>query len=166
MKPIIKKAILADAAALSEILTQAMYYKLSLDDAAWGMQPYKTDEMHDRIQKGNTYSAWLGDELIGTLMLLWEDELIWGKQPPVAAYVHQLAIKDGYHGQNMGEQLLKWANQKTAQQQRRLLRIDLPEGNQGLKQYYEKLGFRWVMNREVRAPHKTYIAALYERSTE
>lgn len=159
----IRKATMNNAAALAEILTQAMRYKQSLGDNAWGDEPYTIDELKPRITKGNTYTAWLSDELVGTLIFLLEDEMMWGKQPPVAAYVHQLAIKDGYHGQGIGGQLLNWAALKAAKQGRDLLRIDFPPHNDGLKQYYEKLGFKFVMNREINAPHATYTAALYER---
>lgn len=133
-----------------------------MGDKAWGTEPYTPQELHDRIAKANTYAAWLEDEIVGTLLFLWEDEMMWGKQPPVAAYVHQLAIKDGYHGQGIGEQLLDWADRKAAKAGRKLLRIDFPPQNTGLKKYYEKLGFKFVMNREIHAPHATYIAALYE----
>lgn len=159
----VRKATLDEVEALAEILTQAMNYKLSLGDKAWGTEPYTVQELQDRISKGHTYTAWLDKEVVGTLIFLWEDEMMWGEQPPVAAYVHQLAIKDGYHGQGIGEQLLEWAGQKALEKGRKLLRIDFPPHNEGLKRYYEKLGFKFVVNREIHAPHATYTAALYER---
>lgn len=159
----IRKAELADAAPLAEILTQAMKYKIAHADSAWGSEPYTADELHSRIAKGNTYTAWLGDTVVGTLLLLWEDEMMWGKQPPIAAYVHQLAVKDGHRGQDLGKQLLDWASQQAADQGRELLRIDFPPENDGLRAYYEKLGFKYVEDREIHAPRAIYNAALYER---
>jgi ribosomal protein S18 acetylase RimI-like enzyme len=162
----IRKAQLEDAEALAEILTLAVQYKLDHGDKAWGTTPYTPKELRERIAKGNTYAAWLDGALVATFMLLWEDEMMWGEQPPVAAYVHQLAVNDGYHGQGIGEQLMSWAGQQTAKRGRRLLRIDFPPHNAGLKDYYEKLGFKFVKNREIHAPHATYTAALYERPTK
>jgi ribosomal protein S18 acetylase RimI-like enzyme len=159
----IRKSELDDAKALAEILTQAMKYKLSLGDKAGGTEPYTEQEVQDRISKGDTYTVWFDDKVAGTLMLVWEDKMMWGEQPPVAAYVHQLAIKDGYRGHRIGEQLLDWASKQTAEKGRKLLRIDFPPQNTGLKRYYEKLGFKFVMDREIQAPHATYTAALYER---
>lgn len=86
-----------------------------------------------------------------------------GEQPPVAAYVHQMAVKDGYRGLNLGKQLLDWAGEQAANQGRQLFRIDFPPENDGLRGYYEGLGFRFVGNWEINAPHATYTAALYER---
>lgn len=79
--------------------------------------------------------------------------------------MHQLAVKEGYRGQDLGKQLLDWAGQQAANNGRGLLRIDFSPENDGLKAYYEKLGFKWVQNREIHAPHATYTAALYERPT-
>lgn len=164
MQLMIRKAGLADAEPLAEILTQATQYKIAHGDNAWGSEPYTAEELEARIAKGNTYAAWLGDTIVGTMLFLWEDEMMWGKQPPVAAYVHQLATRDGYRGQNIGGQMLDWASQQAADNGRQLLRIDFPPQNDGLRQYYEGLGFQFVENRLIEAPHATYTAALYERS--
>lgn len=161
-----RQSTLDDALTLAEILTQAMKYKLSLGDKAWGDEPYTAQEVQDRIKKGHTYTALIGDKIVGTLIFLLDDEMMWGKQPPVAAYVHQLAIKDDYHGQGLGGQLLDWAGKKAALEGRKLLRLDFPPHNTGLKKYYEKLGFKFVMYREIHGPHATYTAALYERPIE
>jgi ribosomal protein S18 acetylase RimI-like enzyme len=158
-------AKLEDAEALAEILTSGLRNKIAHGDMAWGTEPYASEELRERIKEGNTYIAKLGNQPVGTLLLIWEDEMMWGEQPPVAAYVHQLAIKDGYRGMDLGRQLLDWAGQQAASNDRKLLRIDFPPENQGLKSYYEKLGFQWVQNREVNAPNATYTAALYERPT-
>jgi ribosomal protein S18 acetylase RimI-like enzyme len=83
----------------------------------------------------------------------------------VAAYVHQLAVKDGYHGQDIGGHLMGWASQQAAERKKQFLRIDFPLNNTGLKTYYEKHGFQFVKNREIHAPHATYTVALYERPT-
>lgn len=154
-----------DAEALAEILSSALQNKVAHGDMAWGTEPYTAEELHERIEQGNTYIARLGNEPVGTLLLTWEDEMMWGKQPPNAAYVHQLAIKDGYRGMDLGKQFLDWAGQQAANNGRELLRIDFPPKNYGLKAYYEKLGFKWVQNREIHAPHATYMAALYEKPT-
>jgi GNAT superfamily N-acetyltransferase len=159
----VKLARREDAEALVGLLNKASQYKLKHGDDAWASVPYTPQELEQRIKKGNTYTAWLGDELVGTMLLLWEDEMTWGKQPPIAAYAHQLAVQDGHHGHNLGGQLLDWASEQAAAHGRKFLRIDLPTGNDGLRSYYESQGFTWVEDREIHAPHAVYMAALYER---
>lgn len=154
-----------DAQQLAEILNQSAQYKLAHGDDAWASVPFTVEELNKHISKGNTYTARLGDTIVGTLMLLWEDEMVWGKQPPDAAYVHLLAVKDGHHGHNLGGQLLDWTSEQAVSNGKKVLRIDLPPENDGLKAYYEKQGFKWVEDKEVHAPHATYTAALYEKPT-
>lgn len=162
----IKKATAQDARVVAEILTEAMHYKLKHGDNVWGDQPYAPEEVRKHIAQDVTYLAYENGEPVATFVLTWSDEMVWGDQPPIAGYVHQLAVKDSHRGRGMGRQLLDWAGQKAAEKGRELLRIDVPPFNEGLKRYYEKLGFEWVKNREVHAPHAVYVAALYERAVK
>ncbi len=165
MDLLVRKARLEEAEALAGILTQAMEFKLSRQDKAWGSHRYTTEELRERISKGNTYAVWADKTLVATLLLLWEDEMMWGKQPPDAVYVHQLAIAEGQHGKDIGGELLDWAGEQAVKQGRRFLRLDCPPSNKGLRKYYEKQGFTWVQDRQIHAPQATYMAALYERPT-
>lgn len=112
---------------------------------------------------GDTHVAWLGDVPVATLSLLWSDEMMWGRQPPVAAYVHQLAIRDGYRGLGIGAEVLNWAGGRAAESHRSLLRIDFPPENDGLRRYYRRIGFEWVSDRVIRGQRRTYTAALWQR---
>lgn len=152
-----------DAEILAAILSSSVRNKVAHGDMVWGSEPYTADELHERIAKGNTYIARLGDEPVGTLMLLWDDKMTWGEQPPVAAYVHQLVVNDSHRGMGLGKQLLDWASQQAARSGKELLRLDVPHDNKGLKSYYEKLGFQWVQDKEVHSPSETYTVSLYER---
>lgn len=160
---IVKKSKRDDAGQLAEILTEARLYKTAHGDNAWGSKPVGAEEMEARIAKGNTYSARIGDKIVGTILLLWEDKLTWGEQPAVAGYAHQLAVKNGYRGQNLGAQILDWASKKTEVNRRSFLRIDFPPDNEGLKRYYTALGFTFVEKRLVETSRSTYTAGLYQR---
>lgn len=162
----IKLAQPQDAEDLADILNSALQYKVTHDDLIWGTEPFTAEELHERIEKGNTYIAKVGNVPVGTLSLTLEDEAMWGKPPPIAVYVHQLAVTQGYRGLNLGKQMLDWAGHWAADNGRELLRLDFPSKNEGLKAYYEKLGFRWVRDREMPSPQATYVAALYERPIE
>lgn len=100
------------------------------------------------------------DKAVGTVALGWEDESSWGSQDPDAGYIHRLAIKDGYQGQGIGEQMIDWANNQLKQNNRQFLRLDCAINNKALCTYYEKQGFVRVAEKEY---SPTYTAALYER---
>lgn len=159
----IRQARLEEAEIMAQILTDAVNYKMAHDDKVWGDEPYTATEVEGRISDGTAYIAWLDDTAVATFMLTWQDEMVWGKQPPVAGYVHQLAVSDGYHGQGIGGEVLDWAGKRVAEEGRQFLRIDFQPLNLGLKSYYEKMGFRWVRDQEVKAPQGVYTASLYER---
>jgi GNAT superfamily N-acetyltransferase len=145
-----------DISSLIGLMNEAAQYKLKHGDSAWAAVPYTPKKFEQRIKQGVLYVA-------ATIQLSEEDELIWGKQPPTATYVHQLAVKDGYHGLNLGKVLIDWASDQAARKGHDRLRIDIPPGNTGLKKYYETQGFAWVEDRDIRVSWGTYVASLHER---
>lgn len=140
----VQPATHTDATELTAILNDALQQKIKHGDMVWGTTPYQIDDAEHRIEGGNTYIAYLDNEAVGTAILLWEDPGMWGEQPPIAGYIHGLAVKDGFYGQKIGARILDWAADKVSHQGRQLLRLDCPATNEGLCTYYEKLGFRKV----------------------
>lgn len=155
------RATSKDALVLASILTEATGIKQSHGDDSWGSEPYTEEETAQLIRSYPTYLAYKGDEAVGTVTLQWDDEPIWGVQQPVAGYVHRLAIKSGYKGQSIGEQMLHWADQQVVQNNRKLLRLDCDADNLSLCAYYEKQGFTKVGEKQ--RPNKAHVSALFER---
>jgi ribosomal protein S18 acetylase RimI-like enzyme len=108
------------------------------------------------------YLVKLDGETVGTVSLQWEDERNWGPQPPIAGYMHRLAIKDGFHGQSIGKRVVDWAAFQVAENGREFLRLDCEASNTHLCGYYESLGFRQVGTRPV-SEYGNYVAALYQK---
>ena len=134
-------ATAADASELANILTNATQYKLDHDDLAWGIEPYTEDEVMLRIKNNNTYLAYLEDEPVGTLVLQWDDDSVWGIQPSHAGYIHGFAIRDGFHGHGLGTQMLDWAANEVSNRGYSYLRLDCPAANAQLRAYYERHAF-------------------------
>lgn len=162
-KILIKKAVTNNAPVMADILTEATAYKQTRKDNAWGSGAYTVEEVMPRINAGTTYIVYIDNIAIGTFMLIWEDKLVWGEQEPVAGYIHQLAVKNGFHGKNIGAEMINWADSEVKRINRKFLRLDVPPQNQGLRRYYESLRFVHVRDQEVKTPHATYMASLYER---
>lgn len=151
-----------DAAVIAEVLSDASEYKLSLGDIVWGKDGWSEQEVKDYMSESIFYLVKQDGQIIGTVSLQWDDERNWGAQPPVAGYLHRLAIKDGYRGQNIGKKVIDWAESQVAERGRHYLRLDCEEKNTKLCSYYEDLGFQKVGTRPV-SEYGDYVAALFEK---
>lgn len=157
----IRKAKYEDVDALTAIYTQATNYKVSLGDMSWGKEAYTNEEIKGMIASGCMHAAFIDGELVGALLLQWDDDIVWDSPKPNAGYIHQLAIKDGFHGQDLGVQLIDWATEETRRNGRQFIRLDCIDKNEKLCVYYEKQGFTQVGIKSI--PSNNYTAALYER---
>lgn len=128
---------------------------------SWGEGEYTDDEVKDMIDSGNAYVATLGKELIGVFLLQWEDDNIWDNPEPNAGYIHRLVIKEGFHGKNLGAQLINWAANEALKNGKHFLRLDCTTANKKLCAYYENQGFKLVATKDI-LDYK-YTAALYQR---
>lgn len=151
-----------DVPALADVLSSATRHKIEHEDTVWGAEDWTEEEVHEALAESTMYSVRKGDEVVGTVSLQWDDERNWGLQPPVAGYIHRLAVKEGFHGQGIGERIVDWAATRAAENGRSVLRLDCEDTNTNLCRYYEKLGFVRVGTRDV-SDYKGYRAALYER---
>src|SRR5205823_916179 len=57
-----------------------------------------------------------------TITLRWEDPAFWGEQPPVAGYVHAIAVRRAFAG--LGPKMLEWAEEQVRGSGRGLVRLD------------------------------------------
>ncbi len=152
-----------DESLVAEILTDGTQYKAKLGDMAWGDEGWSEEEVQDAMLESTVYLIQQDEETIGTVSLQWDDTRNWGEQPPVAGYMHRLAIKDGFHNQGIGKLAVDWVAEQVAGRGRSLIRLDCEAKNTDLCSYYEKLGFVQVGTRPV-PEYGDYVAALYERS--
>lgn len=151
-----------EAPLIADILTEATKYKVELGDQAWGNEGWTAQEVTDYMKESTAYIVKKDGEVIGTVFMQWDDQLNWGEQPPVAGYMHRLAIKDDFRGQGIGQLIIDWCEDQVGKQDRTLLRLDCDARNAELCGYYESLGFKKVGQNEV-LEYGDYVAALYER---
>ena len=118
------------------------------------------------LPEGLVHLGWIDDRAVGTFVLRWSDEQVWGPDDGNAGYVHRLATHPDAAGHGLGRRLLDVAGELTARQGRHWLRLDCERDNQRLRDYYEAQGFRHV--RDVDGIPRltrpgTRSARLYER---
>ena len=101
------------------------------------------------------------DYAVGTLRFAWQDNELWNDEAGhEAGYVHTMAIRPILHGHKLGETLIDWAKTHVRSRNRQSLRLDCVATNLALRQYYERLGFRFCGE----ATHLDFTGALYEWS--
>jgi len=149
----------ADPEALDEVvavLSEAAAWLRSRGVVQWPY-PYPAEWVAASIERGETYLARENGAVLGTITLRWADPAFWGEQPPVAGYVHGLAVRRAFAGR--GPELLDWADGQVREAGRDLLRLDCRTDNVRLRAYYEQQGFEHRGDATV----DDFRTSLYER---
>lgn len=157
------KASTADAPLLTEILQEAHLFKIAQGDTAWGIRTFDIEETTSIIASGDTYIALLDRSPAGTVTLTNEDTRMWGPalgDDKTARYIHKLATRNQFRGQNLGGRIIDWAAGQTIGDGRSRLRLDCSIDDRRLCGLYESLGFTLVNNLVLPTG---YNAALYEK---
>jgi ribosomal protein S18 acetylase RimI-like enzyme len=138
------------------VLSEAAAWLRSRGIEQWP-HPFPAEWVAPSIERGETYLVRENGAVAGTITLRWEDPAFWGEQPPVAGYVHGIAVRRDFAG--LGPELLKWAAQRVREADRELLRLDCRTDNAELRGYYERHGFRHRGDTTV----DDFRTSLYER---
>src|SRR5262249_14091462 len=115
-----------------------------------------------RVRAGGIYLATLDGKPAGTVTILDEPEGVWDDLPGKALSIHGLMVRRAFAGQEIGQMLLRWAEQRAAELGLPLLRLDCDATNPALRSYYERTGFTPMGN--VALAHRT--AARYQKWVE
>ncbi len=144
------------------ILTGAGEWLTARGIDQWGPGQFSRNRGAAAIERREVYVARLGNEIIGTLRLQWQDEDLWDTWPNAAGYVHALAVKRSFAGNKIGCGLLQWAECQVIKADRKFLRLDCMAANPALRSYYQKIGFKFVGE----AQKHGWNAALFEREVK
>jgi len=109
------------------------------------------------IEAGETWLAELEGQIVGTLVVQWEDPLFWAGYPTDAGYLHRLAVRR--HGAGLGGRVLRWAERHASGAGKSYLRLDCVASNESLRAYYERAAYEYVGDVTV----DEYVQSRYER---
>jgi GNAT superfamily N-acetyltransferase len=134
----VERARPEELGAVLAVLTESARWLRARGIQQWP-DPFPPDRVEPSIARGETYLVRVGGEVAGTITLRWADPAFWGEQPPVAGYVHAIAVRREFAG--LGPKLLDWAEQRVRKAGSELLRLDCLSENAALRAYYELHGF-------------------------
>ncbi|MEM5421210.1 GNAT family N-acetyltransferase [Paraburkholderia ferrariae] len=160
----IRRATAEDVAVLTQIRNEACTWKIAHRDYAWGKEGDGVSEqwMRNTVAQKEVYVAELDGTPAGMFALDLDDEQRWGRQEPIAGYVHGLSVRAGFNGRGLGGFMLDCCAIRVSGLSRRYVRLDCPAHNAKLCAWYESLGFIRTGLWQEPGPDG-YVWSLYER---
>jgi ribosomal protein S18 acetylase RimI-like enzyme len=146
----VRPATSADLPGILGSLTSAARWSRERGEHGWPV-PFPEENVRPSLERGELYVAIRGGEVGGSFVLRWEDPAFWGPQPPVAGYLHQLAVRRDRPLRGLGRLLVGHAEGLVRSKGRARIRLDCVATNPSIIAYYTALGFRPV--RVVPYPH-------------
>ncbi|HEY9368101.1 GNAT family N-acetyltransferase [Streptomyces sp.] len=119
-----------------------------------------------RLAAGEVWLASHDGRTVGAYELWWEDEQVWGPQPPVAGYVHRLMTDREAAPGGAGRLLLAHAERRIAAVGRTAARLDCEARDPRLRTYYEGAGYGAVVEEleKTAADGRRYHVTLMEKA--
>lgn len=155
----VRLATARDADVVASILTEAARWQEQAGDPVWLEGELTAEKIGTEVAAGLFFLAEFESEPAGTVKFQLEDMLFWpDAPPPLAAYVHRLAVRRRLAGKGVSSAMLKWAAERTRELGRRFLRLDCDANRPRLRAVYENFGFRHHSDRQV----GRYFVARYE----
>lgn len=142
-----------DTTEIMRLLVNTAEWLLSKGSTQWngllrGEDSHNTPEA---INRGDVYIFKQDRRIAGMVMLLTEpspwDRELWGEQglDGTAVYLHRLAIDRKFAGQDVGKQIMTWAEDAVPTRLgKRLIRLDCQTGIRKLNDFYSGLGYSYV----------------------
>ena len=133
---------LQDAEAISDVLREAVEWRAAhLRRVLWDTAKLGVDVVRPMIMRQEFIAARDGAELIGVMTLQWLDLQFWpDRDDGQAGYLHKIAVRRAWAGQGVPAAMTAWAELRTLDSGRPLLRLDCEPASK-LLAIYAALGF-------------------------
>jgi GNAT superfamily N-acetyltransferase len=128
--------------------------------SVWKPGEFSRETFLEQISRGEVHIGLVDEQPAGTITLQWADRVFWGEQLPDSGYVHKLAVRRAYAGQNVGLDMLRWAEAESRTVGKRFLRLNCLAADRKIREYYERAGF--LNKGDVVGPKA--VATLYEKA--
>lgn len=141
----IAPARLNDLGALLSLFSDARAWHEAKGVDVWSA--FDATQIASDVAQGKVFVARMFGQVCGTVTLVDSDALVWGSDDGQAIYVHRLTTSRKLAGKGIGGDILQWAGGFAKQRGKRYLRLDTWNENPGMRDYYERHGFRHVRDK-------------------
>jgi protein-tyrosine phosphatase len=138
----VRRAHHRDLGSLVRLRDQAARWQQAQGLDQWGVGERGLEYFAAHHDAGELFVAETPDhQLVGSVVITFQDEQTWGRRADDAGYVHGLIIERSHTGERLGVLLLAWAERRIASAGRAYSRLDYVSDNRGLERYYARLGY-------------------------
>lgn len=138
----VRRAHHRDLGSLVRLRDQAARWQQAQGRDQWGVGERGLEYFAAHHDAGELFVAETPDhQLVGSVIITFQDEKTWGRRADDAGYVHGLIIERSHAGERLGVLLLAWAERRIASAGRSYSRLDYVSDNDGLERYYARLGY-------------------------
>ncbi len=142
----------ADAAFVSSILQEAADWLIAKGVKLWETDELSVDKIFEQVENGMFWLVKIDGGFAGCIRYQNEDSEYWDDVPHTdSAFVHKVAVRRRFAGQNVSENLIEWAKHKAKAEGNKFLRLDCAK-REKLCRLYESFGFV-VHSEKIRKPY-------------
>jgi ribosomal protein S18 acetylase RimI-like enzyme len=133
-----------DVGAVVELLSEAAQLVRDREGRLGWPFPFPVEEVRAAAARGELRVLESDGRVVASYFLVWEDPRFWGPQPPIAGYLHKLAVRADQRGRGLGAAALDRAAAEVAAAGRSFLRLDCLASQERLVGFYRRAGFESV----------------------
>ncbi len=147
-----------DVEIVSSILQEVADWLIAKGDKLWERDELSAVKIKEQVENGMYWLAKVDDEFAGCVRYQLEDNEYWDDVPHTdSAFVHRVAVRRKFAGQDISKELIEWAKHKAKADGKNYLRLDCAK-REKLCKLYESYGFVFH-SEKVREP---YLVVRYE----
>jgi GNAT superfamily N-acetyltransferase len=147
-----KQASVDEIDEIADILNAAAEWLIKKGEKLWELSDLTVEKIRPDIEEGKYWVATKDGEIAGCIRYQNADPEYWDDVPHEdSAFVHRVAVKRHFAGQDLPRRMIDWAKEKARSEGKKYLRLDCADRPK-LRAVYEKMGFIYHSKKE-RSPY-------------
>ena len=131
-----------DLADIFAIYDDAIAYQKEAGNNHW--LGFEEALLLKEIEELRHYKITDDGRIVATFVITLSDPAIWQDLNRAAVYIHRIAIRKDFRGNNVLGAIITWARTYAKENSLPLIRLDTGTGNDRLINYYKKCGFNYL----------------------